>query len=74
MDDPLVTIARFEETIEAELAKQKLADFDIEAVLTGENTATTFAGVYAAIDIELQVRQSQAEKAREILQGSNEQE
>jgi hypothetical protein len=66
MDERLVTIARFIDTIEAELAKQILDDFGIRAIVTGQNNAYT--GVPAALDIELQVVESQAKEACEILQ------
>jgi hypothetical protein len=72
--DRLVTIARFSDNIEAEMARQTLGDFGIDAVLTGQNVAAVFGGVPAAIDIELQVAESQAEQAVEILQGGNKQE
>jgi hypothetical protein len=71
MDDKLVTIARFIDAIEAELAKQTLDDFGIRAVVTGQNNAYT--GVPAALDIELQVAESQAQEALEILQDQKEQ-
>lgn len=74
MGDKLVTIARFKDNIEAELAKQVLEDFGIRSVLTGQNTGATFAGVYACVYIELQVAEGQAEEAREILQSEKKQE
>ena len=42
MGDKLVTIAQFTDYIEAEMAKQLLADYEIEAVVTGENAAILY--------------------------------
>jgi len=70
MADKLVTIAQFTDYIEAELAKQLLDDFGIKSVVTGQNVASGI-GVFAAINIELQTLESQAEKALEILQSES---
>jgi len=68
MEEKLVTVARFENYIEADLARQQLEDEGIKAVVTGENAGNVYSGVPAAIDIELQTLESQAEQAREILE------
>jgi hypothetical protein len=67
MSDKLITIATFDDNIEAEFAKHKLEDYGIKSVLSGLNTGTTFAGVPAIVEVELQVMQSNAQKALEIL-------
>jgi type II secretory pathway component GspD/PulD (secretin) len=67
MADKLVTIAQFTNYIEAEMAKQLLADYDIKAVVAGENAANIYL-IPAIAGSEIQVLQSQAEKAREILE------
>ena len=67
MSDKLITIATFDDNIEAEFAKQKLEDYGINSVLSGLNTGTTFAGVPAVVEVELQVMESNAQKALEIL-------
>jgi len=67
----LITIARFTDSIQAELARQTLEDFGIDAVLTGQNTAAAFGGVFAALDIQLQVPEDQAQRAIEILQSKD---
>ena len=67
MDDKLVTIARFESYIEAELAKQQLNDSGIKAVVMGENAGNVYAGAPAAQDIELQTFEQDAKKAQKIL-------
>ncbi len=71
MADKLVTIAQFADYIEAEMAKQLLDDFGIQSVVTGQNVASVYSGVPAAINIELQTLESQAERAREILQSES---
>ena len=68
MSDKLVTIAQFTSYIEAEMAKQLLADYNIEAVVTGDNTSNVYSGLPALSDVELQVFESQAQEAREILE------
>jgi hypothetical protein len=71
--DKLVAIKQFANYIEAELAKQQLADFGIEAVVTGANAANVYS-IPAMGRPSLHVRQSQAEKALEILEPPGEQE
>lgn len=73
MADKLVTIAQFANYIEAEMAKQLLADYGIEAVATGTHASNMYP-ISAVEGPELQVLQSQAEKAREILQSQKKQE
>jgi hypothetical protein len=68
MSDKLVTIAQFPSYIEAELAKQMLSDFGIEAVVSGDNTSNVYSGIPALSDVELQVLESQAQEAIEILE------
>ena len=67
MADKLVTVAQFANYIEAELARQLLADYGIEAVAIGENASNTYS-LPAVEGPELQVLESQAQKAREILE------
>jgi len=71
--DKLVTIAQFTNYIEAEMAKQLLADYGIEAVATGEN-ASNICSIPAVEGPELQVLESQAQRAREILESNKKQE
>ncbi len=67
MEDKLVTVARFENYIEAELAKQQLNDNGIKAVVMGENVGNVYAGAPVAQDIELQTFEEDAKKAQKIL-------
>ncbi len=70
MGDKLVAIAQFANYIEAELAKQQLEDFGIEAVVAGANAANAYAG-FPFIELpELQVLESRAKEAMEILESS----
>ena len=73
MDDKLVTIAQFPSYIEAEMARQLLADYGIKAVATGENASDMFS-LPAVEGPELQVPESQAQQAQEILESQQEQE
>ena len=70
MADKLVIIAQYANYIEAEMAKQLLADHGIEAVATGENASNMYS-IPAVEGPEIQVLESQAQKAREILESSN---
>jgi hypothetical protein len=72
MADKLVTVAQFANYIEAELARQLLADYGIEAVATGENASNIYS-LPAIERPELQVMESQAQKAREILDSQKKQ-
>jgi len=66
MADKLVVIARFSDYIEAEMARQALADGGIEAVVTGAN-ASSVCPLPAVEGPELQVLESRARRARRIL-------
>jgi len=67
MSEKLVTIATYTDTTEAELARQLLADFAIEAVVTDQNAANIFAGLPTIANVELQTLESNAKKAIQIL-------
>jgi hypothetical protein len=71
MADKLVTIAQFTNYIEAEMAKQLLDDFGIKSVVTGQNAANIYSG--AIEGPELQVLESGAKEALEILKSNKEQ-
>jgi hypothetical protein len=73
VDDKLVTIAQFTDYIEAEMAKQLLADHEIEAIVSGDNTANVYS-IPAVAEIDLQVLESQAKEAVEILESRKTQE
>lgn len=73
MADKLVIIAEFTDYIEAEMAKQLLADYEIEAVVTDEHAANLYP-VSGVTGPELQVLEKDAQRAREILESREEQE
>jgi hypothetical protein len=66
MADKLVTIAKYMDSIKAELAKQVLEDFKIPAVVVGPNAGDCRIGVFEMV--LLQVKQDDADKARQILE------
>lgn len=68
MTNKLITITRFQDSTEAEMAKQLLADNGIEAVVTGQNAANIYSGLPALGHVELQTLESNAQQAREILE------
>jgi hypothetical protein len=69
MEDKLVTIAEYMDSLKADMAKQVLEDFGIQAIIVGRNAADVFGGVTAYFTaIKLQVKQSDADKARQILE------
>lgn len=69
MTEKLVTIAKFIDSIEADLARQKLDSAGIKSVLTGQNAANIY-GISAIAKTELQVLENQVQKAQEILQSA----
>ena len=73
MADKLVTIAEFTDYIEAQMAKQLLADYEIEAVVTGENAANLYP-ISGVVGPELQVLEKDVQRAREILESQEKQE
>jgi len=70
--DKLVTIAQFPGYIEAEMARQLLAEHGIKAVATGENASNIYSGFMESP--KLQVLESQARQARQILEANKTQE
>jgi hypothetical protein len=66
----LVTVARFEDYMKADLARQLLEDEGIKAFVLGQNVGNVYSGVPAVIDIELQTAETEAEEARQILEAS----
>ena len=74
MADKLVTIAQFSNSIQAELTKQCLADYGIESVITGQNAANIYSGIPAIADVKLQVLESKAQQAGDILESNRKQE
>ncbi len=66
MADKLITVATFADSIQASLAKQQLDNAGIKSLLAGENAANIYT-IPAVAATELQVLESQAKQAMEIL-------
>jgi hypothetical protein len=66
MSEKLVTVARFTEYPEADLARQLLEDAGIKAFVMNQNVQVAW-GIYPPGGIELQAAESEAQEAREIL-------
>jgi hypothetical protein len=73
MKEKLVTVARYTDYVEADLARQTLEDEGIKAFAMGQNAGVAW-GVPPVNGIELQVSESQAQQAKEILEAARVQE
>ncbi len=71
MAEKLVTIATFTDYSEADLAKQLLDDFGIKSVVIGEKFGLPYP---IPSEAKLQVFESQAKRAQEILESNEKQE
>lgn len=72
MEDKLVSISKFEDYIQADIAKQVLEDFGIKAVVTGTNASNVYSGLPFIEQPEVMVMSSRADEAKEILREHNE--
>jgi hypothetical protein len=68
MADKLVTIAEYGDSMMAEMARQVLEDFGIRSVILDQNTANLCLPKLSWTAAKLQVLESDAEKAKEILE------
>ena len=70
MLEDLITIATFDLTVQAELAKAKLESEGIDCLLLDKNLIGALGPFYSSMlgGIRLQVRESDAELARKILE------
>ncbi|MGA2171581.1 MAG: hypothetical protein ABSG82_01030 [Sedimentisphaerales bacterium] len=66
MEDKLVTIAEYMDSIAAEMDRQTLEDFEIRAIVVGPNAGDGRIGIVESV--KLQVRQNDADEARQILE------
>ncbi len=71
MAEKLVTISTFTDYSEADLAKQLLDDFGIKSVVIGEKFGLPYP---IPSEAKLQVFESQAKQAQEILESNEKQE
>lgn len=68
----MVTIATFANAIEAEMAKNRLAEEHIPAFVLGETSGTLFSGMTNLLgSIRLQVTENNADRALAILEGES---
>lgn len=74
MAEKIVTIARFNDSIEANMAKQLLEDFGIRSILTGQNAANIHPGISAVAGVTLQTFESKAKEALLILESGGKEE
>jgi len=72
-DEKLVVVAQFQNYQQAEIARQILEDNGIKGFATGENTSNLYGGISAIESPQLQVRESDSEKARRVLEDNREQ-
>jgi hypothetical protein len=72
MPDKIKTIAKFENYLDASIAKIRLEDEGIKSVIVGEDAANLY-GMTPVGSIELQVFDQDADKAIEILNAKPEQ-
>ncbi len=72
MDEKIIKIANFDEYTKAEIAKIALESEDIECFLSGENFVATY-WLYAKAEggIKLYIKESDKQKAEEILKNIN---
>jgi predicted Fe-Mo cluster-binding NifX family protein len=66
MEDKLVTVAEFMNSIQAEMTKQVLEDCGIKVILLGQNVGDGRIGVFETV--KLQVQQSRADEARQVIE------
>jgi len=64
----LVTVARFADYLEANMARQILEDEGIKAFVMGQNVGNIYGGVAGIVDVELQTPEDEADRARAILE------
>ena len=69
MEDKIITIAEYADSMKAEMAKQVLADFGIKSTLAGQLGADVLSGVLAfSTPVKLQVLEKDADEAKQILE------
>ena len=72
MDEKIIKIARFDDYLQAEIAKIALESENIKCFLGGENFVATY-GLYSSAvgGVELCIKESDKQQALEILQNIN---
>jgi hypothetical protein len=67
MPDKLITIAKYNDFLSADIDRQILEDNGIKASVSGQSASGVFSGLPTLSYVELQVFEQDAEKALEIL-------
>jgi len=67
MDDKLITIAEFQNDIEAQMAKAALQANDVDAIIVGQAVKDLMLPVDGMLNVQLQVFAHDAQKARAVL-------
>jgi len=70
MSEKLVTVARFSDCMQAELARLLLEGEGITAFVMGQHGSAISVGVPGIADVQLQTPESQADEAMKILEAS----
>ena len=73
MPDKLITIAKYNDYLSADIDRQILEDNGIKASVSGQSASGVFSGLPTLSYVELQVFKDDADKAREILNEMKEQ-
>jgi hypothetical protein len=68
VSDRLVCIWRYSDSAEASLDQQKLEAEGIRSFLGGARASDAYAGLFAVANTELLVAESDAERAKEVLE------
>ena len=66
-DKKLVTVAEFDNSFNAELAKAALDDAGIESVILGEDLTANVTFNSAIFNVEIQVMEDDVERAQQVL-------
>jgi hypothetical protein len=69
-DDPQL-VAVYDDSTKAELARQKLEDYDIVSFVTGKNVSDVYSGLVSFALTELRTKPSDVKRAKEILTNSD---
>jgi hypothetical protein len=67
VSDQLITVARYTDPLEAQLALGRLREEGIQAFLTGDNSVSVFTGTGLGGDHQLQVTEADRERAEQVL-------
>jgi hypothetical protein len=72
MSDKLITIAEYPDSMQAEMARQVLDDFGIKSMVLDQNTSNLAFPAMPWTTVKLQVLESKADEAKQILEEQHE--